>query len=109
MGAARRPQPLRLGSKLLQIRRSLGLTQEQMAKALEHVPSPPQPAHISRFEQGVREPSLLALLAYARVAVVAVEVLIDDKLELPINLPGMDVEKQKRIHDSGSKKGKRKR
>jgi len=32
--------------------------------------------HISsRFEQGVRELSLLVLLAYARVAVVAVEVL----------------------------------
>jgi transcriptional regulator with XRE-family HTH domain len=109
MGAARRPQPLRLGSKLLQIRRSLGLTQEQMARVLGDLPSPPQPAHISRFEQGVREPSLLVLLAYARVAVVAVEVLIDDKLDLPTNLSGRDVQGLRSVRTSVRKKGKRKR
>src|ERR1043165_8873014 len=103
MGAARRPQPLRLGSKLLQIRKSLGLTQEQMARVLEDVPSPPQPAHISRFEQGVREPSLLVLLAYACIAVVPVEVLIDDNLDLPTNLPGRDVRRQRSARTSVKK------
>jgi transcriptional regulator with XRE-family HTH domain len=109
MGAARRPQPLRLGSKLLQIRKFFGLTQEQMAGMLEDVPSPPQPAHVSRFEQGVREPSLLVLLAYARVAVIPVEVLIDDKLDLSTNPTGRDVRRQRKTRTSVKKKGKRKR
>ncbi len=35
MGSRRRPQPLRLPIKLLRIRQSLDLSQEQMAKRLE--------------------------------------------------------------------------
>jgi hypothetical protein len=38
--------------------------------------------HISEFESGKREPSLLVLLQYARSFGVVVDVLIDDKLEL---------------------------
>jgi transcriptional regulator with XRE-family HTH domain len=38
---------------------------------------------ISRYERDEREPSLFALLAYARIAGVSVDVLIDDKLRLP--------------------------
>jgi transcriptional regulator with XRE-family HTH domain len=83
MGSGRRPQPKRLGPKLRQIRIGLGLTQEQMAERLKKTPSPPQPAHISRFEQGKREPSLPVLLAYARLAGVAMELLVDDKVDLP--------------------------
>ena len=86
MGTARRPQPKRLASKLLQVRKLLDLTQEQMAEELKAVKSPPQPAHISRFEQGTREPSLLVLLAYARLAGIPLEVLVDDKLDLPKRL-----------------------
>jgi transcriptional regulator with XRE-family HTH domain len=40
-------------------------------------------ASISQYETGKREPPLLALLQYARLAGVAVDVLIDDKLTLP--------------------------
>lgn len=87
MGTARRPQPKNLPAKLLQIRQSLGLTQEQMAKCLEHVKSPPQPGQISRFEQGKREPSLLILLAYARLAGISIDMLVDDELNLPKELP----------------------
>lgn len=87
MGQKRRVQPQRLSFKLLEIRRRLGLSQEQMSEQLKDVPSPPQPALISRFEQGKREPSLLTLLAYARVAGVMMEVLVDDELELPGHLP----------------------
>lgn len=83
MGSARRPQPERLPAKLLQIRQTLGFTQEQMAERLKRVKSPPQPAQISRFEQGKREPSLLVLLEYARLAGVSMEVLVDDKMNLP--------------------------
>lgn len=86
MGSARRPQPEHLPAKLLQIRQLLGLTQEQMAERLKHVKSPPQPGQISRFEQGKREPSLLVLLEYARLAGIQMEILVDDKLELPKRL-----------------------
>jgi hypothetical protein len=42
---------------------------------------------ISGYERAVREPPSLILLAYARVANVYVEVLLDDDLDLPIKLP----------------------
>jgi transcriptional regulator with XRE-family HTH domain len=65
----------------------LGFTQEQMAERLKHIESPPQPGHISEFENGRREPSLLVLLAVARVAGIPMELLVDDDLDLPNNLP----------------------
>ena len=83
MGQKQRPQPKRLASKILGIREGLGFTQEQMANRLKHVKSPPQPGTISRYETGQREPSLLVLLEYARLAGVSTDVLIDDKLNLP--------------------------
>jgi transcriptional regulator with XRE-family HTH domain len=87
MGSARRPQPKYLPAKLLKIRELLGLTQEQMAVLLNHVKSPLQPSQISRFEQGKREPSLLLLLKYARIAGVSMDVLVNDELDLPERLP----------------------
>ena len=87
MGTKRRPQPAHLGRKLLQIRRSLDLSQEQMAERLDTKESPVYPTHISEFERGKREPSLLVLLRYARLAGVSSDVLIDDDLDLPDYLP----------------------
>lgn len=49
--------------------------------------APIYPGHISEFENGKRKPSLLVLLAYAKLAGVSTDVLIDDALELPSNLP----------------------
>jgi transcriptional regulator with XRE-family HTH domain len=72
--------------KLRRIRELLGLSQEQMADRLRHVKSPPQPGHISEFERGKREPSLLVLVAYARASRVLVDELVDDELELPERL-----------------------
>ena len=86
MGTARRPQPKKLPMKLLKIRQLFGLTQQEMASQLNHLNPPPQPGQISRFEQGKREPSLLVLLEYARMAGVHMEVLVDDKLDLPKKL-----------------------
>jgi hypothetical protein len=43
---------------------------------------------ISEYESDIREPSLLLLLAYARVAGVHLEQIVDDDLELPASLPG---------------------
>lgn len=87
MGTARRPQPKYLPAKLLRIRQALDLTQEQMAARLQHLKPPPQPGQISRFEQGKREPSLLILLEYARVAGISIDILADDEAELPTKLP----------------------
>ena len=81
MGSAR-PQPRRLASKLRKIRMKLNLTQDQMAKLVRHKRSPVYPGHVSEFESGQREPSLLVLLRYARAAGVTLEKLIDDELDL---------------------------
>jgi len=84
---ARRPAPKRLGEKLLQIRTALELSQTQIVKSLDYQESPLYPAQISNFEQGKREPPLQLLLAYARLANVPLEILADDKLDLPNRLP----------------------
>jgi hypothetical protein len=46
--------------------------------------------NISRFEQGLREPPLLVLLAYARIARIAIDVLVDDDLELSERLSAVN-------------------
>jgi transcriptional regulator with XRE-family HTH domain len=58
-----------------------------MAHAVSYIESPPQPGHISEFENGRREPSLLFLLAVARLSNIPMEVLVDDEEELPRRLP----------------------
>jgi transcriptional regulator with XRE-family HTH domain len=45
-------------------------------------------ARISEYEQGLREPTLRVLLAYARVARVHLETIIDDESILPDKIPG---------------------
>lgn len=83
MGRNRRPQPLCLPAKLLEIRSRLEFTQVEMARQLSSKKSPVHPGNISEYELGKREPSLLTLLRYARLAGVAMEVLVDDEMELP--------------------------
>ncbi len=81
MGSSRQ-QPKKLAAKLRQIRMTLGLTQQQMVEKLrsERRSLRVYPGNISRFEQGLREPTLLVLLAYAKSARVAIDVLVDDGL-----------------------------
>lgn len=86
MGRSHRPRPARLGEKLRQIRGSLDLTLEQVIERLDYKDSPIYPTNISGMERGEREPPLLLLLAYARLAGVSTDVLIDDALDLPKNL-----------------------
>lgn len=86
MGSRRRPQPFRLPVKLLSIRQSLNISQEEMARHLETKRSPIYATHVSEFERGLREPSLLVLLQYARIAGVSTDTLIDDDLDLPPKL-----------------------
>lgn len=85
-----RSQTAGLADKLRAIRARLSLSQAQMVEHLkaQRLPSPLRiyPGHISRFEQGLREPPPLVLLAYARAVNVPVEVLIDADLGLPERL-----------------------
>lgn len=82
-----RPRPERLGEKLRQIRLSLGLSQSELLRRLEAEDLIAY-NQISGYETGQREPPLQILLRYARLAAVPTEVLIDDELKLPDNLPG---------------------
>jgi len=99
MGSSR-PFTAGLAEKLFQIRNSLGLTQAQMVELLksQRLPGPLRvyAGNISRFEQGQREPSLLALLAYARAVGITVEVLIDAELKLPDKLVPYSANEAKR-------------
>lgn len=87
MGTKARPKPERLPEKLRQIRLALGLTQMEMPERLgaEDVI---RHARISDYELGLREPSLMVLLSYARLSRVHMEALVDDELDLPDKLPG---------------------
>lgn len=83
--AARTPYlPRRLGEKLLQIRRSLNLTQTEMLRELNSYGefSTLTQNVISDYEKNRREPAILVLYAYARRAAVPLEALVDDELEL---------------------------
>jgi transcriptional regulator with XRE-family HTH domain len=86
MGRSARERPRRLGAKLLQIRQALDLTQEQMLSALG-LDEKVFPSAVSGYELGNREPSLLVILRYARLAGVTMDVLVDDELDLPSKLP----------------------
>ncbi len=86
MGSAR-SRPARLAEKLLQIRTALGLSQTEMHRRLQ-VEEQIDYTTISKYELDKNEPTLMILLQYARVAGVPTEVLIDDELDLPENLPG---------------------
>jgi transcriptional regulator with XRE-family HTH domain len=86
MGTNPRQKPERLPEKLRQIREAFGLSQSEMLKRLE-ADDLIVYNEISKYELGLREPSLLVLLQYARVAGVCPELLIDDELDLPAKLP----------------------
>lgn len=86
MGSAR-PRPRRLAEKLFQIRFSLGLSQKKMVKFLG-VEDQIRYTNISKYELNKNEPPLEILLAYARVAQVHLEEIIDDNIDLPHKLPG---------------------
>jgi transcriptional regulator with XRE-family HTH domain len=82
-GRVAREKPERLPEKLLQIRSGLRLSQNGMLRALE---LKVERSAISGYELGVREPTLIVLLKYARLAGISTDILIDDKLDLPKKL-----------------------
>lgn len=81
----KRERPDRLAEKLLQIRKALGLSQSEMLRKIGKGESGHR-HFISNYETGVRLPSMLELLAYARAAGVPMETLVDDDLDLPKKL-----------------------
>jgi len=86
MGRAPREKPARLATKLAYVRSALELSQDEMIRrlGLEHHLTREE---VSKYERGLRVPSLLTLLKYARISNLAVEYLIDDELDLPNKLP----------------------
>jgi DNA-binding XRE family transcriptional regulator len=74
-----RPRPKHLAKKLLQIRRSLGMSQGELVRQLG-VQALIDHTTISKYELDKNEPPL----AYARLTGFPVEQIIDDELELTI-------------------------
>lgn len=81
-----RPKQKYLGRKLRQIRETFGISQAHLPARLGRHGL--HPGRISEYERNEREPSLAVLLAYADLAGVHLEVIVNDKLELPEKLPG---------------------
>ena len=77
MARYKRKGPKKLAGKLREIRMRLDMTQQEVADQLGTDAS-----SISRFERGIREPSLLETLAYSRMSGVGMELLVDDKMSL---------------------------
>src|SRR5688572_8680266 len=75
-----------LAEKLLHIRTSMGLSQNQMIVRMG-LQDELLREEVSDFERNKRVPSLDVILQYARAANVSVEALIDDELSLPDVLP----------------------
>ena len=81
MGSSKREKPKYLGRKLRKLRLEvLGYSQTEMSKALG---LRVDYSAVSGYERGAREPSLIVLLKYARLAKCQVEDLIDDQIKWP--------------------------
>jgi transcriptional regulator with XRE-family HTH domain len=79
---AKNLRPKRLAEKLKKIRNSLKLSQNELIERMGFTGVIFQ-GNISQYELGRREPPLSVLLAYARLAKVHIDDLVDDELDLP--------------------------
>jgi transcriptional regulator with XRE-family HTH domain len=79
VGTKPRAKPKYLAAKLLAIRQKLGVSQSQLAKLLSLDKGV---ARISEYEHGIREPDLIVLLNYAKLARVSMDILANDNREL---------------------------
>lgn len=86
MGRSGRKRQKRLPQKLRRIREAFGLSQGEMVKRLG-LEKQIIRSNISSYEIGDREPPLYVLLKYARLAGVCLDVIVDDEVALPNNLP----------------------
>jgi transcriptional regulator with XRE-family HTH domain len=78
----RRAMPKKLGKKLRQIREGLGMSQREIVTALNYKDTPLRASQISQYENSQREPTMMLVLAYARLAKVPMETLVDDRMKL---------------------------
>jgi len=85
MGAASQLRSLRLPEKLQLIRKSFGLSQNEMISRLGLTAELIR-EELSVFERGVRQPPALVLLRYARCVSISTDVLLDDEMDLPAKL-----------------------
>jgi transcriptional regulator with XRE-family HTH domain len=104
MGRRARYIPARLPQKLIQIRKSLGLTQQEILNLL-NLPEEILQTSISQYERGKIEPPIFVLLGYAHVAGVYLDVLADDGLDLPEELPANPKSEGIRRKKSSRKRG----
>lgn len=89
MGRGKRARPKRLQEKVSDIRRKLAITQDEMAALLVKygAEETTHSGYVADFETGKRAPSLLGVLAYAKIIGVCTDVLLDDEMNLPDKLP----------------------
>jgi transcriptional regulator with XRE-family HTH domain len=87
MGRKKAKQPKRIAKKLREVREKLKLTREEMYKVLKDEGADIHLGYVSLYEYGQRVPTLLVVLAYAKLSNVSSDYLIDDELDLPIKLP----------------------
>jgi transcriptional regulator with XRE-family HTH domain len=105
MGIASRLKPVRLAEKLLQIRMSFDLSQNEMIGRLGLADELIR-EELSAFERGLRQPPLVVLLRYARCVGVSTDVLIDDQIKLPERL--LKASKQGIVRSKSISRSKRK-
>lgn len=88
MARAYKHIPKRLGAKLAKIRQSLDVvTFDEMVARLDVKEVPLYRSTIYEYEAGKRVPPYIVLLRYARIVGISTDVLIDDMLDLPRDLP----------------------
>ena len=80
-----RNRPKRLAEKLLQIRKALGLSQREIAERLaERAGVEITRKNISKYERDKSVPFIEVVLAYARLANVQMNQIVDDDLDLTL-------------------------
>lgn len=78
----KRAMPKRLGKKLKAIREAKGLSQRQLVGVLNYTATPLRSSQISQYEQNQREPTMMLVLSYAKLAGIPMDVLVDDKFSV---------------------------
>jgi transcriptional regulator with XRE-family HTH domain len=85
MGARERMKQKKLAAKLKAIREALGLSQSEIVDKLELEGL--GRTNISGYEVGRIEPPISVLIAYANAANICLDVLLDDRYDLPAQVP----------------------
>jgi transcriptional regulator with XRE-family HTH domain len=106
MGAASQLRSLRLPEKLQLIRKSFGLSQNEMISRLGLTGKLIR-EELSVFERGVRQPPALVLLRYARCVNISTDMLLDDEMDLPSKLRNAAQGSAVRSKVTSGRKGRR--